>query len=103
MITLTPENLIQNTIEEGIVPNYVILFLLFGHAKQPELASPHQAADWTNEKLLQWLDGHTSERERLELIGGALQKYRVIVQMKNISQYDAVYPIIVSFFEKCIK
>lgn len=100
MITLTPENLIQSTVEEGIVPSYIILFLLFGHAKQNELASPHQAADWTNEKLIQWLDGHTSERERLDLVGGALQKYRVIVRQKNIAHYDAVYPIILEYWEK---
>uniref|UniRef100_A0A336L4V0 CSON003351 protein n=1 Tax=Culicoides sonorensis TaxID=179676 RepID=A0A336L4V0_CULSO len=103
MITQTPENLIQNTTEDGIMPPHIILFLLFGHAKQAELASPHQAADWPNEKLIQWLDGHTNEKERLDLIFGALQKYRLVVQKKNIATYDPVYPIIMSFFEKVSK
>lgn len=103
MITQTPENLIQNTVEEGIVYPHIILFLLFGHAKQSELASPHQAADWSNEKLIQWLDGHTNEKERLDLIYGALQKYRLVVQKKNIATYDPVYPIIMSYFEKVVK
>lgn len=102
MITQTPENLIQNTVEEGIVPPHIILFLLFGHAKQSELASPHTAADWSNEKLIQWLDGHTNEKERLDLIYGALQKYRLVVQKKNIATYDTVYPIILSYFEKVV-
>ncbi|XP_063704932.1 conserved oligomeric Golgi complex subunit 5 [Culicoides brevitarsis] len=103
MITQTPENLIQNTAEEGIVSPYLVLFLLFGHAKQQELASPHQAADWSNERLIQWLDGHTNDKERLDLIYGALQKYRLVVQKKNIATYDPVYPIIMSYFEKVVK
>lgn len=103
MITLTPENLIKSTSEEGIIPAYLILFLLFGHAKHVELASPHQAADWSHDKLIQWLHGHTSDKERLELISGAIQKYRVIVRQKKISEYDSTYPIILNFWEKATK
>lgn len=37
---------------------------------------------------------------RLELVSGALQKYRTIVRQKSIAQYDPVYPIISNFLEK---
>lgn len=37
---------------------------------------------------------------RLELVSGALQKYRTIVRQKSIAQYDPVYPVISTFLEK---
>lgn len=121
LLTFPPEELAKQSAEPGgPVSTYVVLFLLFGHAG-PDLTSPHVAAGWSNEKLLQWLDGHTSDRERyfacyknwkisetvlffpiysLELINGALQKYRTIVRQKNIAQYDPIYPFISNYLEK---
>lgn len=65
IITISPENLVEISSEsEGPVPSYIILFILFGHSGA-ELISPHTSAGWTNEKLIQWLNSHTSERERL--------------------------------------
>lgn len=64
LLTFPPEELSKQSAEPGgPVSTYVVLFLLFGHAG-PDLTSPHVAAGWSNEKLLQWLDGHTSDRER---------------------------------------
>uniref|UniRef100_A0A182PTN6 Conserved oligomeric Golgi complex subunit 5 n=1 Tax=Anopheles epiroticus TaxID=199890 RepID=A0A182PTN6_9DIPT len=75
LFTATPQELVEQTTEEGgVVPPYIVLFMLFGHAGN-DMASPHVTASWGNEKLLQWLESHSSERERLELITGALQKY----------------------------
>lgn len=48
---------------DGPVAPIIVLLLLFGHAG-PALTSPHTSAGWSNEKLLDWLDGHRSERER---------------------------------------
>lgn len=98
MIVDTPENLVAS--ENTLIPPYMILFLLFGHAAD-DLMSPHKAAGWSDEKLIQWLSEH-KERERLELISGALQKYRTIIRKKNITQYDPVYPLISGMLEKCM-
>lgn len=86
--------------ENTLIPSYIILFMLFGHAAD-DLMSPHKAAGWSDEKLIQWLSEH-KDRERLELIAGALQKYRTIIRKKNLSQYDPVYPLISSMLEKCM-
>lgn len=103
LLVLSAEELVRQTSEKGgAVPPYIVLFMLFGFAG-PELASPHTTAGWSNEKLIHWLESHTAERDRLELITGALQKYRTVVRQKNISQYDVVYPLIVNYLQENVE
>jgi hypothetical protein len=75
--------------------------MLFGHASSDDLKSPHKAANWSDEALIKWLETHR-EREILELIAGALQKYRNQVRKENKFQYDPVYPLISTMLEKCL-
>lgn len=64
VLVLSPEELSNQPIEAGSpISPYIILYLLFGYADN-DLQSPHTSAGWSNEKLLQWLDGHTSDKER---------------------------------------
>uniref|UniRef100_A0A8D8FTF6 Conserved oligomeric Golgi complex subunit 5 n=1 Tax=Culex pipiens TaxID=7175 RepID=A0A8D8FTF6_CULPI len=100
LLNAPPEDLVKQE-KDGAVPPYIVLFLLFGFAGS-DLASPHITAGWSNEKLLQWLESHTAERDRLELITGALQKYRAVVRQKNISQYDVIYPLITQYLDESI-
>jgi hypothetical protein len=98
-IVETPEKLAAE--ENNLIPPYVILLMLFGHAGD-DLKSPHKAAGWSDEKLINWLSDH-KERERLELISGALLKYRNHIREKNKTQYDPTYPIISKMLEECMK
>lgn len=103
LIVQPPQELVKQSVgNDSLVPSYIVLFLLFGHANA-ELQSPHTTANWSNERLMEWLDGHTSDREKLELISGALQRYRDQVRRKKSEQYDDVYPLMVEFFEKALK
>lgn len=103
LLVLTPDELTKQSIDsESPVSSFIILLLLFAHASH-ELASPHVAAGWTNEKIIAWLDDHRSNKERLELVTGALQKYRTIVRQRNVVQYDSIYPYISNFLEKVNK
>lgn len=102
LLLKTPEELAKNTDPEGVVPSYIIALLLFGYAGN-DFQSPHSAANWSNEKLIQWLDDHTTDHERFELITGAVQKYHNYVRQKNITQYDAVYLIIVKYLDEVYK
>ncbi|KAL9922906.1 conserved oligomeric Golgi complex subunit 5 four way stop [Glossina fuscipes fuscipes] len=103
LIVLTPDELVkQNVGEDSLVPSYIILLLMFGHA-DAVMQSPHTTVNWSNERLIEWLEGHTNEREKLELIAGALQRYRDSVRRKKSEQYDPVYPLMVEFFEKASK
>ncbi|KAH8385527.1 hypothetical protein KR200_003080 [Drosophila serrata] len=102
LIVQMPQELVKQTIgEDSLVPSYIVLLLLFGHAGA-DLQSPHTTANWSNERLIEWLDGHTAEREKLELISGALQRYRDNARRKNIQQYDEVYPMMVEYFEQAL-
>ncbi|CAD6999123.1 unnamed protein product [Ceratitis capitata] len=103
LIVQPPEELVKQSVGgDSLVPSYIVLFLLFGYANS-ELQSPHTTANWSNERLIEWLEGHTSDREKLELISGAIQRYRDQVRRKKIEQYDEVYPLMVEFFEKSLK
>lgn len=89
----------QNLEPDTPLPAFIVLLLMFSYAGA-DLISPHVTAGWTNEKLLKWLDGHTADRDRFELISGALLKYRNDIRKKNLSQYDPVYPVISNCLEK---
>ena len=103
LIVEKPMELIKQTVgSDSLVPSYIILLLLFGHAGA-ELQSPHTTVNWSNERLIEWLEGHTNEREKLELISGALQRYRDSVRRRKSEQYDEVYPLMVEYFEKASK
>lgn len=94
-----PNELIKHNIDtDNLVPPYLILLLLFGHAGS-ELQSPHTTVNWSNERFIEWLESHTNDREKLELISGALQRYRDGVRRKKSEQYDIVYPLMMEFFE----
>uniref|UniRef100_A0A1B0CRE5 Conserved oligomeric Golgi complex subunit 5 n=1 Tax=Lutzomyia longipalpis TaxID=7200 RepID=A0A1B0CRE5_LUTLO len=103
ILTLTPKELSEHSMDpDNPIPSYILLLMMFSFAGA-DLTSPNVTAGWSNEKLMQWLDGHTSNRERLELISGALHKYRNTVRQKNITQYDPVYPLIASGLEKALQ
>lgn len=103
LIVQKPSELIKQTIgSDSLVPSYIILLLLFAHAGS-ELQSPHTNLNWSNERLIEWLEGHTNEREKLELFSGALQRYRDSVRRRKSEQYDEVYPLMVDYFEKASK
>lgn len=64
LITLSPDELSSQSPDvDAPVSPFIILLLLFGHAGA-DLASPHTAAGWSNEKVIAWLDDHTSNKER---------------------------------------
>ncbi|XP_055614353.1 conserved oligomeric Golgi complex subunit 5 [Uranotaenia lowii] len=103
LLIVTSDELVRQTSGEGgVVPPHIVLFMLFSFAG-PELVSPHDTIGWSQEKLIQWLESHTAERDRLELVTGALQKYRTVCRQKNVTRYDVVYPIISNYLEESLK
>jgi len=46
------------------------------------------------------LDSHPSERERLELMGGALQRYQQTVRQRGETSFHAVYPVMLTLLER---
>lgn len=82
LITLTPDELAKKSIEiDGPVSPFIVLLLMFGHAGS-DLASPHVAAGWSNEKITEWLSTHVSIRDRY---------YANIYLNSNISIFILLY------------
>ncbi|KAG5889011.1 hypothetical protein JTB14_033940 [Gonioctena quinquepunctata] len=102
LIVTTPEEILAGQSLGSSVPYSTTLLMLFAYA-DPELSSPHQNTAWSLPKLSAWLDEHTSELDRLDLVAGALQKYESLVRQKNSANYDPVYPVMSQFLERALK
>ncbi|XP_017779416.1 PREDICTED: conserved oligomeric Golgi complex subunit 5 [Nicrophorus vespilloides] len=102
LVALTPQEIVASQEDGSSVPHSTVLLLLFSFASL-DLASPHQNTGWSLPKLSAWLDEHTSEDERLDLIAGALQKYESTIRMKNLTNFDSVYPIMSEFLAQAVK
>lgn len=59
-----------------------------------------QSANWSIARLSKWLDQHKSEKERLELLNGALQKYQQTIRSQNQASFHSVYPIMMQILEQ---
>lgn len=70
---------------------YCILF--------PNFFTPCQSAGWSISRLSQWLDSHPAERDRLQLVGGCLQRYQQAVRQLGHAEFHPVYPIMVALLE----
>lgn len=102
LIVLAPSEIVSGHASGSSVPHSTVLFMLFAFAG-PDLASPHQNTAWSLPKLSAWLDEHTNEADRLDLIAGALQKYEALIRNKGSTSYDPVYPIMSQFLESTLK
>ncbi|KAK3920424.1 Conserved oligomeric Golgi complex subunit 5 [Frankliniella fusca] len=80
------------------LPHSLVLTALFAQAPA-DLLSPHQSAGWSISRLSQWLDSHPAERDRLQLVGGCLQRYQQAVRQSGQAEFHPVYPIMVSLLE----
>ncbi|XP_043272815.1 conserved oligomeric Golgi complex subunit 5 [Venturia canescens] len=95
LLPLSPEEMVEKVVKvegEGAVPASLILLHLFSGAPA-ELQSPHQSAGWSISRLSQWMDTHTSERERLALSSGPLQRYQSTIRQRNLPTFHHLFPL----------
>ncbi|XP_018320552.1 conserved oligomeric Golgi complex subunit 5 [Agrilus planipennis] len=102
LIALSPKEIVASQVSGSSVPHSTVLLLLFSYA-EPELASPHQNMGWSITEFTSWLDKHTLESDRLDLIAGALQRYENVICQKNSTNFDPVYPIMSEFLAVALK
>ncbi|XP_020284028.1 conserved oligomeric Golgi complex subunit 5 [Pseudomyrmex gracilis] len=94
LLPLKPEEMADKILEgkgESSVPPSLVLLHLFSGAP-PELASPHQSAGWSVKRLSQWMDSHPSERDRLTLCSGPLERYQLTVRQQNLLSFHPLFP-----------
>ncbi|XP_066994228.1 conserved oligomeric Golgi complex subunit 5 [Anabrus simplex] len=102
LLFLTVEDIQACTALGDVIPYSLVLLSLFARGPQ-ELLSPHQSANWSVSRFSQWLDTHPSERERLELMSGALQRYQQTVRQRGETKFHSVYPVMVNLLERGMK
>ncbi|CAG9790765.1 unnamed protein product [Diatraea saccharalis] len=95
----TPQEIAKSQSEGACLPYSLVMMFLFSHAG-PQLLAPHTCAGWNIQKLMQWLDTHKNEKERLEFVAGALQRYQNHVRQNQIATYDEVYPVLIQLLEE---
>lgn len=104
LLSLEPEEIVQKVLEDGesSVPPSLILLHLFSGAPS-DLPSPHQSAGWSINRLSQWMDNHPTEKERLALSNGPLQRYELTIRQRNLPTFHPLFPLmtkLTSFYER---
>ncbi|XP_026749906.2 conserved oligomeric Golgi complex subunit 5 [Galleria mellonella] len=94
----SPQDIAKSQSEGACLPYSLVMMYLFSHAG-PQLMAPHTCAGWNIQKLMQWLETHKNERERIEFVAGALQRYQNHVRDNQITTYDEVYPVLLQLLE----
>ncbi|XP_041980920.1 conserved oligomeric Golgi complex subunit 5 [Aricia agestis] len=98
LLEKTPREIARGQYEGAALPYSLVMMYLFSHGGA-ELVAPHACAGWTAARLMQWLDAHRDERDRLEFVAGALQRYQNHVRQNQIAHYDEVYPVLLQLLE----
>ncbi|GBP52816.1 Conserved oligomeric Golgi complex subunit 5 [Eumeta japonica] len=98
LLEKTPQDIAKSQAEGASLSYSLVMMFLFSFGGQ-QLVSPHSCAGWNIQKLMQWLDAHQNEKERLEFVAGALQRYQTYVRQNQIVSYDEVYPILLQLLE----
>ncbi|KAK8763999.1 hypothetical protein V5799_033393 [Amblyomma americanum] len=97
----SPQHIAQSPMLGDVVPHSLMLHFLFAKAP-PELRSPYEAASWSRSRYSKWLDEHTSEKERLVLVRGAMESYVQTVRQRQGKEFAPVYPIMKEILEKAM-
>lgn len=98
LLGLAPDKILESQSKGGSLPYSLVMLMLFSYGGN-DLPSPHICVSWSHRKMLTWLLGPSTERDRLEFIAGALQKYQAYIRQNNINKYDEVYPILLQLLD----
>jgi len=56
--------------------------------------------DWSVGRYSKWLDEHQTERERLNMLRGAIEAYVNQVRSKQSTEFAPVYPVLVKLLQQ---
>jgi hypothetical protein len=77
------------SIKERTLKHSTVLHVLFARASV-EMKSPHESVGWSISRYSAWLEDHTNEADRLQLIQGALESY--VASTRARKEKSFVYP-----------
>jgi len=99
LLFLTPADMASYQGLGSVVPHSVVLHLLFSRSPA-SLPSPHTTAGWGVARYSQWLEDHTNERDRLQLIQGSLEAYVAHARARQDKSYVPQYPVLLDVLQK---
>ncbi|KAK6631510.1 hypothetical protein RUM44_006037 [Polyplax serrata] len=103
MLTQSPQEILNNPAVGDTVPYSLILFYLFSFAPD-EMKSPHESGVDPKIKsmdtLLDYLDSHQSEWERIDLINRVMAKYCESVRQVPGKNFDPVYGVMAHLIQR---
>ncbi|XP_064633908.1 conserved oligomeric Golgi complex subunit 5-like [Lineus longissimus] len=99
LIFQTSEHISESPALGDVIPYSCVIHFLFTRAP-PELKSPHQAANWSISRYSQWLEDHSSEKDRLTLIKGTLESYVQLIRVREGKEFAPIYPIMVDLLQR---
>nr|XP_002121988.1 conserved oligomeric Golgi complex subunit 5 [Ciona intestinalis] len=82
-----------------VIPYSTALHFLFSRAP-PDVRPPYQVMEWSISRYSRWLDEHQSQRERLNMLRGALENYVNSVRAKQGTEFADIYPQMVKLLQK---
>uniref|UniRef100_H2YD78 Conserved oligomeric Golgi complex subunit 5 n=1 Tax=Ciona savignyi TaxID=51511 RepID=H2YD78_CIOSA len=82
-----------------VIPFSTALHFLFSRAPA-DVRPPYQVMEWSVSRYSKWLDEHSSEKERLNMLRGALESYVNSVRSRQGTEFSDVYPIMVKLLQK---
>jgi hypothetical protein len=102
LIFTKPECVIDmEEIANGSLKYSIVLNFLFNKAPN-ELKSPNESAGWSISRYSAWLEEHTKEKDRLQIIKGALESYAAATRLRREKSYVAPYPIMVKILQAAL-
>uniref|UniRef100_A0A0K2T9U8 Conserved oligomeric Golgi complex subunit 5 n=1 Tax=Lepeophtheirus salmonis TaxID=72036 RepID=A0A0K2T9U8_LEPSM len=101
LLYIQPEDMVNSLPQIGseVLPASTVLHHLFSKAPS-DIKSPHQSADWSITRYSKWLEDHPSEKDRLQLIQGALESYVASTRQRNDKSYAYPYPVMLNILQK---
>ena len=102
LVFTKPECVIEmEEIANGSLKYSIVLHFLFNKAPN-ELKSPNESAGWSISRYSAWLEEHTEEKDRLQLIKGALESYAAATRLRREKSYVAPYPVMVKILQAAL-
>ncbi|CAK8697833.1 unnamed protein product [Clavelina lepadiformis] len=99
LLFLADDAISESSFIGDIIPVSLILDFLFSRAPS-DIRTPYETMDWSITKYSRWLDEHRSEKERLNMLRGAVENYVSSVRSRQGTKFASVYPLMVSLLQR---
>lgn len=99
LLFMMNDAIMENANVGEVIPYSTVIHFLFSRAPS-EFKSPHQVMEWSLSRYSRWMDEHKNEKERLNMLRGAVENYVSSVRSKQGTEFADIYPFIINLLQK---